>query len=288
MPPNDCFPKPDYEGKTECDGINPATGIVVVKQPTPPLTGLDYRRAAYIRWCHAAGFTLVEVLCSLALLTLVVTTSIWALSQMNSTATANRIYTCAETLAQNEIDAFLTATPYSPRHIADDGTAYPRTATPLVPGALTIVANGTTPIVIPACGGTVTSGCTNADGSITIYADPATWTYPNAAARTGATGFVASDIGKIAYQSDNGTYWRLTATTPAWISDSSLLVKSNLPTDTPPGFLRTVADLALTQTSGGYTDSLDARRLSVTINYVFKGTSYTVALSTVRTSDFER
>lgn len=237
-----------------------------------------------------AGFTLVEVLASITLFTLVISSSIWALTQMNSAASANRIYTCAETLAQNEVEAFLSSGPYSPRHIADDGTAYPRAASPLLPanGALTVVNNGTTPIAIPACGGTVISGCTNADGSITIYADPATWIYPNTAARTGATGFVASDIGKIAYQSDTATYWQLTAVTPVWISDSSLLIKSNLPTDTPPGFLRTVADLGLSQTSGGFTDSLDARRLSVTINYLFKGTLYTVALSTVRTSDFEK
>ncbi len=42
------------------------------------------------------------------------------------------------------------------------------------------------------------------------------WTYVNAAARTGATGFLSVDIGKIAYQSDTGQYWRLTATTPTW------------------------------------------------------------------------
>lgn len=42
------------------------------------------------------------------------------------------------------------------------------------------------------------------------------WTYANAAARTGATGFVTADLGRIAYQSDDGSYWRLTATTPTW------------------------------------------------------------------------
>ena len=42
------------------------------------------------------------------------------------------------------------------------------------------------------------------------------WVYANAAARTGATGFVAGDIGRIAYQTDTGQYWRLTATTPTW------------------------------------------------------------------------
>jgi hypothetical protein len=42
------------------------------------------------------------------------------------------------------------------------------------------------------------------------------WVYASAAARTGATGFLAGDVGKIAYQSDLGQYWRLTATTPTW------------------------------------------------------------------------
>jgi hypothetical protein len=44
------------------------------------------------------------------------------------------------------------------------------------------------------------------------------WTYANAGTRTAATGFVSGDIGKIAYQSDNGTYWRLTAVTPTWVA----------------------------------------------------------------------
>jgi hypothetical protein len=44
-----------------------------------------------------------------------------------------------------------------------------------------------------------------------------TWSYANAAARTGATGFVANDVGRVAYQQDNTTYWRLTAVTPTWV-----------------------------------------------------------------------
>lgn len=43
------------------------------------------------------------------------------------------------------------------------------------------------------------------------------WTYANASARTGATGFIASDVGKIARQTDDNTLWMLTATTPTWI-----------------------------------------------------------------------
>lgn len=43
------------------------------------------------------------------------------------------------------------------------------------------------------------------------------WTYATAAARTGATGFVTADLGKIAYQQDTGQYYRLTAVTPTWV-----------------------------------------------------------------------
>src|SRR6266478_2413463 len=42
------------------------------------------------------------------------------------------------------------------------------------------------------------------------------WTYATAATRVAATGFFSVDIGKIAYQTDTGQYWRLTATTPTW------------------------------------------------------------------------
>lgn len=40
--------------------------------------------------------------------------------------------------------------------------------------------------------------------------------YADAPARTGATGFVSTDIGKVARQLDNNTFWVLTATTPTW------------------------------------------------------------------------
>ncbi len=43
------------------------------------------------------------------------------------------------------------------------------------------------------------------------------WTYANAGARTGATGFVANDIGRVAWQLDNDTFWMLKAITPVWV-----------------------------------------------------------------------
>ncbi len=44
------------------------------------------------------------------------------------------------------------------------------------------------------------------------------WTYANAAARTGATGFISGDIGKLARQTDTNALYMLTATTPTWVA----------------------------------------------------------------------
>lgn len=45
--------------------------------------------------------------------------------------------------------------------------------------------------------------------------------YDNATMRTGATGFVAGDVGKFALQKDNNTIWKLTATTPTWTQETT-------------------------------------------------------------------
>lgn len=50
---------------------------------------------------------------------------------------------------------------------------------------------------------------------------PYAYTYANAAARTGASGFVSADLGKFARQTDDNTIWMLTATTPTWVQVSS-------------------------------------------------------------------
>ncbi|MDD5329913.1 MAG: hypothetical protein PHX38_07910 [Sulfuricella sp.] len=42
------------------------------------------------------------------------------------------------------------------------------------------------------------------------------WSYADAAARMAATGLVATDVGKIARQLDNNSFWELTAVTPTW------------------------------------------------------------------------
>lgn len=50
---------------------------------------------------------------------------------------------------------------------------------------------------------------------------PHSYEYVNASARTSATGFTSSDIGKLAWQQDNDTFWVLTSATPTWVTFGS-------------------------------------------------------------------
>lgn len=43
------------------------------------------------------------------------------------------------------------------------------------------------------------------------------WTYADAATRAAATGFIANDIGRVAWQLDNDTFWMLKDETPTWV-----------------------------------------------------------------------
>lgn len=58
--------------------------------------------------------------------------------------------------------------------------------------------------------------------------------YPDAATREAATGFSASDVGRIALQQDDNTYWVLLDVTPTWqqmdsVTDTSLLADGDIP-----------------------------------------------------------
>ena len=62
------------------------------------------------------------------------------------------------------------------------------------------------------------------------------WSFANATARVAAGAYTANDLGKISYQQDNQTYWRLTATTPTWVPLGS---NSTDPSRTENGYLIT-------------------------------------------------
>lgn len=62
------------------------------------------------------GFTLVEVLVAVALLGLLAAGSLWTLAQANNYASVARLYTGAETAAQNQIDFLLSDSPFNPQN----------------------------------------------------------------------------------------------------------------------------------------------------------------------------
>lgn len=56
---------------------------------------------------------MVEVLIGLSVFILVSASALWGLNQLNSYASVNRLYTAAQTVAQNQIDLILTKGPYT-------------------------------------------------------------------------------------------------------------------------------------------------------------------------------
>jgi len=62
------------------------------------------------------GFTLVEVLVATVLLGLLAGSSIWALSQANNYASIARLYTGAQTAAQNQVDYLMADSPFNPQN----------------------------------------------------------------------------------------------------------------------------------------------------------------------------
>jgi len=67
-----------------------------------------------IQTYHRRAFTLVEVLAATAFLGLAGASFLWALTMIHTHSTANRLYTQAQTICQNQIDRVLTNGPYNP------------------------------------------------------------------------------------------------------------------------------------------------------------------------------
>src|SRR5436853_3739603 len=60
------------------------------------------------------AFTIIEVMAGLSILALITGAVFFGLTQLNNYASISRLYTAAQTLAQNQIDLILTKAPYDP------------------------------------------------------------------------------------------------------------------------------------------------------------------------------
>ena len=79
-----------------------------------PCLNIAHRSTRPRRRQLQGAFTFVEVLTGVAILGLTASAFIFGLNQLNSHATVNRLYTAAQTLAQNQIDLILTKGPFDP------------------------------------------------------------------------------------------------------------------------------------------------------------------------------
>jgi Tfp pilus assembly protein PilV len=168
--------------------------------------------------CHrAAGFTLVEAVVAVSLIGVGVASTLGALTKFNQIAATSRNATGASAVVMNQVDLFQSMSPFNPQKTqipADTDKTYDMSV-----GAHTIAYKDPTTQIVSI-----------QTDPWPVYREPAHWTYADAAARTGASGFLATDIGQLAYERSTQTYWRLTSTAPAWVADTTggIIVKGTM------------------------------------------------------------
>lgn len=116
---------------------------------------------------------------------------------------------------------------------------------------------------------------TAADGIHILQA----YEYADAAARTGASGFVAGDVGKVAKQIDDDTYFILTATTPTWKEITPTITAHTIASHSDTS--ATGAELD-TLTDGSNADSLHSHTSGDTRDFVTISTDTTITNATDR------
>jgi len=190
-----------------------------------------YKRHRLMGGAEKSGFTLVEAVVAITLIGVGVATTLGALSKFNSVAATSRNSTGAAAVLINQADLFQSMSPFNPQKMHQNTDAcYGPNPPPQIPkdycnnpplydmtaGAPNVPVTHTIGYKDPTTGVVSTQS-----DPWPVYREPARWNYADAGARTGATGFATSDIGQLAYQSDNQTFWRLQSTTPTWLQDTS-------------------------------------------------------------------
>jgi type II secretory pathway pseudopilin PulG len=199
-----------------------------------------YKRHTMVARLAPGGFTLVEAVVAVSLIGVGVASTLGALTKFNSIAATSRNATGAMAVLMNQADLFQSMSPFNPqkasngvdlcggptpppqipKDFCNNPPTYDMTLTPVGTPRTLAYRDPTTGVV-----------STQPD-PWPVYREPARWTYPDAAARTGATGFVASDVDQLAYQADTQTYWRLQGTAPTWVQDTTggIIVKGTMTT----------------------------------------------------------
>jgi prepilin-type N-terminal cleavage/methylation domain-containing protein len=175
------------------------------------------------RRSSARGFTLVESVVAITLIGIGVVSTLGALTKFNSIAATSRNATGASAVLINQIDLFQSMSPFNPQKTSSGvdlcGGATPP---PQIPKDYC-----NTPPTYDMTVGTHTLAYKDPTTGLVstqtdpwpVYREPSRWTYTDAGSRTSASGFVNTDIGQLAYQSDDKTFWRLQSTAPTWTQD---------------------------------------------------------------------
>jgi type II secretory pathway pseudopilin PulG len=180
------------------------------------------------------GYSLVEAVCAIALIGVGVASTLGALTKFNSIAAISRNGTGAEAVLMNQTDLFQSMGPFNPQATKNQ---IPRDMDPTHTPYRTYDMSVGTRILgyKDPTTGVVDESPPNPHDTWPVYREPPRWTYANAAARTAASGFVATDIGQLALQNDIPpllpTYWRLQTTAPpTWAQDTSggIIVKGTM------------------------------------------------------------
>lgn len=185
------------------------------------------------------GFTLVEAVVSVALIGVGVASTLGALTKFNSIAATSRNGTGASAVLITQVDLFQSMSPFNPQKMNQNTDPCGGALTAQIPkdycnnpptydmtaGAVGVPVEHTLAYRDPT-----TNVVSTQPDPWPVYREPARWVYPDAAARTGASGFAASDVEQLAYQSDDQTYWRLQSTAPTWVQDTTggIIVKGTM------------------------------------------------------------
>lgn len=215
-----------------------------------------------------AAFTMAETIVAIAVIGVGVACTIGGLTKMNAIASSERNLTGAYAVLTSKVDQFQSLGPFVPQSgqiPSDTGT---RPTYDMTTGtAKTLYYNNPMANATPS-------------PSWPIYMEPPRWTYANAGARTGASGFRPTDVGQLAYQSDAKTYWRLQSTVPTWTQDTSAGIPiSAAVTETVTALTSSFA----TTTNGSPTTAYHQAVFTITFSYL--GKPYTLSMSTIRASD---
>ena len=255
----------DGAGQAKSDRAEAGTAVSGTAVATT-FSVVFHKRNITARHFTAGGFTLVEAVVAITLIGIGVASTLGALTKFNSIASISRNGTGAGAVLMNQIDLFQSMSPFNPQK-----SQVPKDTANVLPTYDMTLGTHTIAYKDPT-----TSGASTNDWP--VYREPAHWTYADAASRAGASGFVSSDVGQLAYEKDNQTYYRLQTTAPTWAQDDThgLIVKGIMTC--------TVTDISSVAMPNTY-------QAVFTITYIYLNHNgvtfppYSLSMSVIRSSD---